>query len=157
MIMWYCIHLHNLHIFFTCAHKKHPPLSLTDKRCTNTLKMWTAQTFPQARQWCRRKVTVNSAVQDWHIVTRRSWIHTGAWKKNNVIVILSASSPRWSGKDWFLLCFSSLSPPQYLFVLVIFIFIFYFNFIFIVLLPIPLSPILHFHHPLVSTLTKQSF
>lgn len=83
-----------------------------------------SQTFPQARQWCRRKVTVNSAVQDWHIVTRRSWIHTGAWKQINVTFILLAT--KVSAKDWFPLCFSSHSPPQYIYLIILFIFIFYF-------------------------------
>jgi len=36
-------------------------------------------TFPQARQWCLLNVIVNSAVQDWHIVTLESAIQTGAY------------------------------------------------------------------------------
>lgn len=41
-------------------------------------------TLPHALQWCLLKVTLNSAVHTWHMVTRWSGIQTGACKEKNV-------------------------------------------------------------------------
>ena len=35
-------------------------------------------TFPQDLQWCRLLTRLNSELQDWHIVTLVSGVHTGA-------------------------------------------------------------------------------
>lgn len=74
---------HNIHFSYTCIY-------FHICMCINVEMV----TFPQALQWCLRKVTVNSLVHSWHMVTRASGIQTGAFlPRTNSLLSSSALLP----------------------------------------------------------------